>query len=288
MKNMVRKMVTMSIAAASIAVTPVQAQEVSDSEIGQSECDTMQEELEKQHECAETRWEVGVKEMDEFLEELDRQQWHTCNKTKYVSADTLYVRKKKHKDAQVMASLTYNTKVKVIKYCKASSWVKVDLGWGQGFVKKKYLSKTEMNYRYGDVPGNNSFKSFMPYTAITTVSSKQYQLQHSVAYTGSYGIRMIGGRYCVAIGSYYHNPIGGIFDIVMQNGTIIPCISADQKADQHTDWTNRQTIHDGSIVEFLIDNYALVSSIRRSGTVGSANPGWEGEIAYFKIYDKVN
>ena len=68
---------------------------------------------------------------------------------------------------------------------------------------------------------------------ITLKSSKQYKFQHTVAYTGNYGIRMINGRYCAAIGTGYDISVGDYVDLVLQNGTIIPIIISDIKDREH-------------------------------------------------------
>ena len=91
-----------------------------------------------------------------------------------------------------------------------------------------------MDYTIIDVPANSGFKSYMPYTAITSKNSNQYKLQHTEAYTGEHGIRQVDGRYCIALGSYFGKEIGTYYDLVLENGTVIPCILADRKADIHT------------------------------------------------------
>ena len=78
----------------------------------------------------------------------------------------------------------------------------------------------------------------MSYKCITSTSSPQYKLQKNKAYTGKYGIRQVDGRYCVAIGSHFTSKIGILFDLILENGIVIPCILSDQKADEDTDSRN--------------------------------------------------
>ena len=78
---------------------------------------------------------------------------------------------------------------------------------------------------------SSGFKCYTRYTAITRKSSLQYKLQKEYAYTGDYGIRMVDGRFCIAVGTAVTKKMGQYIDVVLENGTVIPCIAADQKAD---------------------------------------------------------
>lgn len=113
-----------------------------------------------------------------------------------------------------------------------------------------------------DTPEYNHFKSFMDYRTITDRTSRQYKLQESADTDPDTGIRMVDGRYCIAVGSYYyqHMTIGTYVDIVMENGTVLPCIYAEAKSDADTDEeTHRQHKSDGSVVEFVVDAPVLIS-----------------------------
>ena len=132
---------------------------------------------------------------------------------------------------------------------------------------------------------SNTFKSYMRHTAITRTTSDQYKLQNSEkTYTGQYGIRMVGERYCIALGSAYSNKIGTWIDIILENGTYIPCILADQKADKDTDSTNRVHISDGSLVEFVVDIDSLDSVIKRTGNVSNACDDWNSPVNKVIVY----
>lgn len=136
-----------------------------------------------------------------------------------------------------------------------------------------------------DVPRNNTIKSYMDYRTITLKSSKQYKLQKSLAYTGDNGLRMVNGRYCVALGSYYTTTIGQYVDIELENGKVIKGILADCKSNRHTDSTNR--IHpDGSVVEFVVDTKSLDRTAKRMGDISYVN-GWNSKVVNIKVYDKV-
>lgn len=142
-----------------------------------------------------------------------------------------------------------------------------------------------INFTNYDVPSNNTIKSYMDYRCITSITSNQYKLQHTLAYTGDYGLRMVNGRYCVALGSYYSTTIGQYVDIELKNGNVIHGILADCKADGDTDSTNR--IHpDGSVVEFVVDTDYLDSVVKVMGDVSYVND-WYSKVANIKVYDKV-
>lgn len=141
------------------------------------------------------------------------------------------------------------------------------------------------NYNNYSVPSNNSIKSYMDYRHITSISSRQYQLQNSIAYTGNYGIRMVGDRYCVAVGSYYTTTIGQYIDIELENGNVIQGILADCKDDKHTDETNRINPN-GSVVEFVVDTKILDETAKIMGDISYVN-NWDSKIINIKVYDKV-
>lgn len=138
-------------------------------------------------------------------------------------------------------------------------------------------------YNTKPVPDNNSFKAYMGYTAITSRTSPQYKLQQQ-ATTGSYGIRMYDGRYCIAVGTYYTSTIGTKIDVVMKNGNVIKCIVGDIKANCHTDATNRANPN-GCVVEFIVDTKTMDPTCKRMGDMSYApSGGLQGEIESLRVY----
>ena len=95
----------------------------------------------------------------------------------------------------------------------------------------------------------------MSYKKVTNVRSKQYALLNSPeCYTDkASGIRMIGDRYCIAIGSFYCTTIGTKINLIMESGEVVKCIMGEAKADEHTDETHRYQKWDGSVAEFVFD-----------------------------------
>lgn len=192
------------------------------------------------------------------------------------------VRKKPSTDSKILDTYNWNTGIQYAKY--NDDWAIIKYGDQTAYMAIDYITDTKTTGVAYDSPREYQ-KSYMPYTAITSRSSKQYKLQQQ-AYTGNYGIRMINNRYLVAIGSFYTTEIGVYFDLVLENGTVIPCILGDAKADQHTDSTHRYTKHDGSVAEFIIDSSAISSMVRRMGNIGYACSSWNSPIVKIIIYDK--
>lgn len=133
-------------------------------------------------------------------------------------------------------------------------------------------------------------KTYMAYTAVTSRNSRQYKLLNSPeCYTNEYGLRMIGERYCIALGTGYCREIGTKVDLVLEDGSIVKCILGDVKSDAHTDEATH-TYHvggyedgvlyagDGSVAEFIVDN-AVYNSARgnNSGSVSWID-GLDGKI----------
>lgn len=153
------------------------------------------------------------------------------------------------------------------------------------YIKRFFVSETPTGFVDYDVPENNTIKSYMDYRHITSTISNQYRLQQSLAYTGNYGIRMVNGRYCVAVGSYYTTTIGQYIDIELENGNVIKGILADCKADAHTDETNRINPN-GSVLEFVVETESLNSTVRTTGDASFIND-WNSKIVNIKVYDKI-
>ena len=119
-----------------------------------------------------------------------------------------------------------------------------------------------------ELEGYNGGKTYEPYTTITSVNSWQYKLQQK-AYTNEDGFRMINGRYMIATGSGVSHDIGRYIDIVLENGTVIPCVIGDAKDDAHTDQEfHIMTKKSHCVSEFLVDesvmNPDLLLSDRKS------------------------
>lgn len=187
-------------------------------------------------------------------------------------------------DSEILDTYIFNTQIEYSDY--DDEWVSINHDGQTGYLYKSYISKQSCDYVDYDAPETSGYKSFMDYNMITDRHSLQYRLQHTEAYTGRYGIRQVDGRYCVAIGSYFTSEIGTWFDLVLMNGTVIPCILADQKADCDTDSRNIVTRHNGCMSEFVIDWDNLNQSAMRDGDISSCTESWDSPVDYVRVYKK--
>ncbi len=146
--------------------------------------------------------------------------------------------------------------------------------WGR---EKAYCEAYEENVLDGVANCNSDCISFMSYHKVTSTTSDQYKLLYGdKAHTDpDTGLRMVGDRYCIALGSGYTSKIGTKVDLVMKNGSILKCILGDQKSDRGTD-KETHTFHqfydgtdepgDGSVAEMIMDDQVFrgVSSYPKS------------------------
>lgn len=189
-------------------------------------------------------------------------------------------------DSSVYEVLNFNDEIKYVDY--DDEWVKIKYKDDYAYVNKKYISNIATDYKTYQINDKNNFKSFMSCKLFHT-SSKQYALQQH-SYTGNYGIRMIDGRYTVAIGTRFIDDlsdcIGTYFDVVLENGEVIPCVMGDVKANVHTDSSNTYTVHNGCFTEFIVDTKALNKNAKRDGNISSVKEEWNSPVDAIIVYDK--
>ena len=105
--------------------------------------------------------------------------------------------------------------------------------------------------------------------------------------TDEYGIRRVDGRACVALGSYFGAKVGQYLDLILENGTVIPCIMGDEKADRHTDDRyHAYTVHSACCSEFLVDAARLRRYIGGSGDVSELFKKWDSPVSAVRVYRK--
>lgn len=150
----------------------------------------------------------------------------------------------------------------------------------KGKIKTKRLTNKKPKGVIKKLP-SNSFKSYMSYRAISSTGSPQYKLQ-AEAYTDSAtGVRMVDGRYCIAVGPKIATKIGTKLELIYKSGKRVPAIVADQKAGTIDGYRHP----DGSAVEFVIDNSALPRCARLMGDM-SALKKFKGRITSIKVFNK--
>ena len=195
----------------------------------------------------------------------------------------LNIRKEPSLESEILEVYSFNTLVKYSKYNE--EWAKIKYNSKTAYISLDYISNKKLNYKDYAVPKTSGFKSYMPYTAITSKSSPQYKLQQQ-CHTGLYGIRVKDGRYCVAIGTGFNADVGTYFDLILANGTVIPCIVADIKADKHTDSNNMVTKAIGCLTEFVIDSSKLNKSDKRMGDISYCCKEWNSRVEKVRVYEK--
>lgn len=216
----------------------------------------------------------------------------------WVGVDNLVVRNKPNNNAKIVGYLSFNDKIEYEGFDK--KWYTIQYNGKDAYINssyilnedtgydsyEQYLLDTVIGYTTFDLPESSGFKSFMDYRAITSTGSNQYKLQSMYAETGINGIRMVNGRYCVAVGSHFTSDIGQYFDLILANGTVIPCVLADQKANIHTDSNNIITAHNGCLSEFVVDTGYLNSTVKQRGDASYAEDGWDSPVVQIKVYNK--
>lgn len=196
----------------------------------------------------------------------------------------LNIRKEPSLESEILEVYSFNTLVKYSKYNE--EWAKIKYNSKTAYISLDYISNKKLNYKDYTVPKTSGFKSYMPYTAITSKSSPQYKLQQQ-CHTGLYGIRVKDGRYCVAIGTGFNAGVGTYFDLILENGTVIPCIVADIKADKHTDSNNMVTKASGCLTEFVVDNGSLNKMAKKMGDMSYCCDKWNSRVEKVRVYEKI-
>ena len=186
-------------------------------------------------------------------------------------------------NSDILETYPFNTLIQYKKF--NDDWAKIVYPDGVAYVSSKYISNEELNYKCYSVPLTSGFKSYMPYTAITSKSSPQYKLQQQCQ-TGLYGIRVKDERYCVAIGTGFNADVGTYFDLILANGTVIPCIVADIKSDKHTDSSHMVTKESGCLTEFVVDSGSLNKMAKKMGDISYCSDKWNSRVEKIRVYEK--
>lgn len=127
-------------------------------------------------------------------------------------------------------------------------------------------------------------KTYERYTAIRAKSSAQYKLQQ-YASTDPSGFRQVNGRYMIAVGTGVTSDIGRYVDLVLENGTVIPCIVGDIKSDAHTEKKYRlMTRASHCVSEFIVDGDLIKGSIGRGGDISAYTTYWDSPVKKFIVY----
>lgn len=121
--------------------------------------------------------------------------------------------------------------------------------------EREYVKNYECNVPNGTDGCKSYAYTYMDYRKVTSRGTINYKtLNCDQAWTDqTTGIRMVGERMCVAVGSGFNVSAGDKIDIELKNGSIFKCIVGDEKANEHTDSSNKFHLVDGSVVEIVVD-----------------------------------
>lgn len=129
--------------------------------------------------------------------------------------------------------------------------------------------------------------SYMDYRTITDTSSEQYMLQSWYGSTDpTTGIRLVGGRYCIALGQEITSEKGQFVDVVLENGLRLHCVLADCKRYCDTVGESGYVGADGGMVEFVVDEDYLPEDVILMGSnEAQFNWAWQSPVKYVIVYD---
>lgn len=188
---------------------------------------------------------------------------------------------------QPLFTLNYNEAAQVSGMVSTSE-IQVTVNDQTGYVPLSSFSdnaETPVTSLIPFYPAYHGQKTYMDYRTITSTGTYEYKLQSTVAYTNDDGIRMINGRYCIAVGTAFGTRIGQYIDLVLENGTVIHCIMGDTKADEHTDSEHVFTVASGCCSEFIVETDKL-NGVAKSGDVSNAHPEWKSAVSKVMVYNK--
>lgn len=226
----------------------------------------------------EKKQNTSLKE-DTETENEQKEQWQIG----YCS-DCVNVRVNPDVNSEILQTFDFNTPIKYTYYNE--EWVKIDYNNSFYYISKQFITTNSYDFVDYSIPYTSGFKSYMPYTSITSKTSLQYKTQYEYAYTGKFGIRQVNSRFCVAIGTAFGADVGTYIDLILENNEIIPAIVADIKANKDTDSSNIITVHNNCVSEFVVDNNCLNKNISIMGDVSGAKPEWNSRVATIRIYSK--
>lgn len=105
---------------------------------------------------------------------------------------------------------------------------------------------------FDNIPQTN-FKAFMGYKKITNKSSNQWKIQNlPEVYSDEKGYRRLGDDYLIAVGQAFGKS-GDRLRVTMSTGKVFLATIGDSKKIVDTDDSNMQCVHNGSILEFIVD-----------------------------------
>ena len=136
-----------------------------------------------------------------------------------------------------------------------------------------------------DAPSNSNFKSYMDYRTITCKASNQYKLQQ-LSVTNEDGLRMYDNRYCIALGTGFNVDVGDYVDVWLGD-RMLECVVGDIKQDVHTGPDNKQIVHNGNVVEFIVEKDKLDEYVAKTGSIANIE-GFDGDVTQVVVHDDMS
>lgn len=137
------------------------------------------------------------------------------------------------------------------------------------------------------IQGVGAYKGFKSFESTDKVTCGDAGWINSKSITNESGFQMINDRYLVAMGTRFELTIGQYFDIVLENGTIIPCILGDEKDDDDTDITNTFTTHSKCATEFIVSTDKLPENVLLAGDVSAFCNAWDSPVVEIIKYKNI-
>lgn len=204
----------------------------------------------------------------------------------YISVGSVAVKAFKQDIAPTVEVVSYNDSIDYVVDAD-SSWLKVYKGdYEIGYIEAEYVSPTKDEGRAVSMPNHKNFKSYMPYTALSSKSSKQYALQ-GIATTGFGGIRTVNDRYCIAVGTALDCEVGQYITLVQENGVELDCIVGDIKDNRDTESNNIVTSANGCVSEFIVDQSNMDMTAKKLGSMNGLGDDWDSKVIEIVVWDYV-
>lgn len=196
-----------------------------------------------------------------------------------VNHENVSVYKSDSKKSKICGNLHYGD----IVTCRSTiddDWFTIETSTASGYVQSKYITPGGLDYKVTRMPKTSGFKSFMYSSSITSWNPAKVK---KLARVGKYGILTVNDRYCVAVGTAVGSRVGQYIDVVLNNGTVLPCIMCDTKDPKDCDTTKLVT-RNGCCTEFVVDKLQLDKRARAAGSLSAVSKKWKSPVAEIRVY----
>ena len=142
----------------------------------------------------------------------------------------------------------------------------------------------EIQDTYETKDGIREYDGFKAFESTNQITKYRAGDLNAASETDKNGFQKVNDRYLVAIGSRFDTEIGQYFDVVLENGTVIPCIMGDLKSDADTDITNTFSLN-GCATEFIVTIEELPQNVQNRGNVSKICDEWDSPVEKIVVYE---